>query len=66
MTKLSKLDAELHDQLDVTANSQKRNPNPWNTSSPQARELVASRLNAPELLSYFRGRYDNSWRRLHA
>lgn len=66
MTKLAKLDAELHDQLDVTANSQKRNSNPWGMSSPRSQELVAARLNTPELLSYFQGRYDNAWRRLHS
>lgn len=65
MTKLAKLDAELHDQLDVTANSQKRNSNPWGMPSARSRELVAARLNSPELLSYFQGRYDNAWRHLH-
>lgn len=66
MTKLSKLDAELHDQLDATANSQKRNAQPWVGNTQRSQDLMNARLGTSELLNYFQGRYDNQWRRLHS
>jgi hypothetical protein len=58
MARLAKLDAELHDRLDVAVNREYRILEPFEHLFQGAQQLVPRLLNTEEILAWFRGRYD--------